>query len=795
MKTVKTQYNRRSFLKVSAAASGGLMVGISWLTSCNPSEAEQKSPPKEWFEINTFLKIGDNGLVTIISPNPEIGQNVKTAMPMIVAEELEVNWADVVVEQGALNTEWYTRQVAGGSQSIRQGWDALRMVGASAKQMLVAAAAQKWGVEPATCTVSNGEIKNAKGEKIGFGEIASAAAGMPVPTEIVLKEAKDYKIIGQGKGNVDIHKIVTGQPLFGIDTKREGMKYAVVTRPPFYAKTVETLDDSEAKKVNGVIDVIRFTVPRMEGFDLEKVAVVATSTWAAIKGQRALKITWKNDTTPESTALHDEKLLALFDKTPNEIKRTDGDVKKAFAEAEEVFEKTYESPFLPHNCMEPMNFFAHVTADKIDVFGPIQTPEWARGRIVDLLTPKTGDEATDTAAAAATAKKVNLGMSRMGGGFGRRLFGDFVLEAVKVSELSKQPIQLIWTREDDMSAGTYRPAIKYRVKAAIKGGQMTAYQLSEAAINQNMYGLLANGFPASAVENYQINLSAQPSNLTTGAWRAPYSNFLATAEQCFLDEVAEKMGKDSIDFRLELLAAAKKTYDAHAAIEASFEKEKEALRLAIETQKFLAKQLNVSEDEGKAFGEKIAKLEESLKAIDAKIGEATKNLPQKGNYEPDRYIEVLKVAKEKSGWGKAAAGEFLGFSSFFSHNSYVAEVAHLVMKDGKPIVKKVTCVVDCGLVINPKAATNLVQGGVIDGLGHALYGSFEIENGMPTAKNFDKYRMIRMPEAPEVEVHFINSQKSPTGLGEPPLPPAAAAFANAMYAATKKRLYKQPYLA
>ena len=754
--------NRRGFLKLSAATGGGLVLGFNW-TSCNaPSDVKAirvvKEMPKEWYDINAFLKIGDNGLVTIFSPNPEIGQNVKTSMPMIIAEELDVDWEDVVVEQAGLNTEWYTRQVAGGSQSIRAGWDSLRTTGATARKMLVNAAAKQWEVDAAECTVSNGVITNAKGDKISFGEIAKAASEMEIPAdeEVVLKETKDYKIIGTGRGNVDIEPIITGKPLFGIDTKKEGMLYASVLRAPAFGQRLKSLDDTDALKVSGVQQVIQIEVPLKEdGQTADKIAVLATSTWAAMKGKKALKAVWENATPAENSADHKTALTKLANSNAKEAFRKDGNPNKAFAEADEVIEHIYESPFLPHNCMEPMNFFANVTDEKVELVGPIQTPAWTRQRVADMLglvekhDPK--DKEKSKLAYDKAFEKIDLQMTRMGGGFGRRLYGDFAVEAAQISKMAKKPVQVVWSREDDMTAGTYRPAIHYKIRAAIKNNEITGYHLIEAAVNSNMWSSLADSFPAAGIANYQVDIHKLESNITIGAWRAPYTNFLASAEQTFLDEVAQKLGKDAVQLRLEILEKAKEVYAAHEKLEATIGDKKQLV-------------------------------------------EKKKDLTPKGNYEPDRFIEVIKLAAEKGNWGNAPAGMHLGFSSYYSHNTYVAQVAQVQMEDGVPRVKKVICAVDCGIVVNPLAATNLIQGGVIDGIGHSLYGDLTFENGQPSMSNFNQYRLIRMPEAPEVEVHYVDNGKSPTGLGEPTLPPAGAAIANAIHSATGERMYKQPYV-
>ncbi len=724
-----TAFNRRSFLKTSSLASGGLLIGFNLFQACKPEvvkEAAVDLAKLDYKDFNAFIKIAKNGAVTIFSPNPEIGQGVKTSMPMIIAEELEVPWEMVHVEQGILDTEHYTRQVAGGSQSIRHGWDALRQTGATARQMLVNAAAARWGVDPSECTVKDGVVSNTKGETLGYGDLVEEAAQLEVPEEVALKEPKDYTIIGTDRVNVDIDGIVTGKPMFGLDYKAEGMVYASVLRPPAFGQKLDTFDATEAKAVPGVIDVIRIGEKANALLNQEaknwtailsnsdKVVVVAKDTWSAIKGKNAVKATWISDSPLESTEMQDEKLMGLLNGKAFMNLRKDGDVEKAFAQADKILERTYESPFLPHNCMEPMNFFANVTAERIHLVGPVQTPEFAAMGVADML--------------GRDVKQVHLEMTRMGGGFGRRLYGDFVFEAAEISNALQKPVKVVSTREDDMTTGVYRPAIKYRIKASVKDGAITGYHLKEAAINSNMYGLIPNFFPAGAIENYQVDVANYRSNITTGAWRAPYTNFLAYAEQSFFDELAEMMEVDKIQMRLDLLEKAKGHND-----------------------------------------ERI-------------------------QYSPERMQEVIKTAVAKSGWGKQPEGVYQGFVSYYCHNSHVAEVANVQIEDGMPVVKKVTCVVDCGIVVNPLGAKNQVEGGVIDGIGHSMYGNFGFEDGMPTAMNYDRYRLIRMKEVPEVETHFIQNELSPTGLGEPTLPPAGGAVANALKAATGKRIYKQPFM-
>lgn len=727
MTTKKNTIDRRSFFKATALTGGGMIIGFNFFTACKPTV----EPPVDlsllnYNDFNAFIKIADNGAVTIFAPNPEIGQGVKTSMPMIIAEELSVAWENVHVVQGGLDTDVFERQIAGGSQSIRHGWEPLRQTGATARQMLVSAAAARWGVDASECSVSNGVITNSKGEMLGYGDVAKEAATMEVPKDVSLKDPKDYTIIGKDVQNVDIDEIITGKPLFGLDYKQEGMVYASVLRPPAFGKTLASFDATEAKAMPGVIDVIEigekvnnlmsnekanWTVQVAKS---NKVAVIAKTTWEAMKAKKAIKAKWTDASPMESTAFHDEQLLGLLDGKEFNTMRKDGDVEKAFADSDEILERTYESPFLPHNCMEPMNFYANITDEKIHLSGPIQTPEPTAAMVAAMLERDVSE--------------IDLEMTRMGGGFGRRLYSGFVLEAVEISDAIRMPVKMVSSREDDMTTGVYRPAIKYRIKAGIKDGKITGYHLKEAAINGNMYGLIPNFFPAGALENYQVDVANYKSNITTGAWRAPYTNFLAYAEQSFIDELAELMKVDLIQLRLDLLQKVKGTTD-----------------------------------------ERI-------------------------QYSAERMEKVIHMAVEKSDWGKTAEDVYQGFSAYYCHNSHVAEVADVMMENGIPVVKKVTCVVDCGIVVNRLGALNQVEGGVIDGIGHAMYGNMEFKDGVPQAANFDKYRLVRANESPKVEAFFMENDIAPTGLGEPTLPPAGAAIANAIKAATGVRILKQPFV-
>jgi isoquinoline 1-oxidoreductase beta subunit len=706
-----------------------MLLGFSWLTSCDPKPvaavmAPELVMPEKWVPVNAFLKIGDNGVVTIFSPNPEIGQNVKTSMPMIIAEELDVDWKNVVVEQGGLDTANYTRQVAGGSQSIRFGWTALRTTGATARQMLISAAATQLGVPVDELRTENGVIyHDGSDRKVGYGDVAEAAAALPVPDNVELKDPADFKIIGHGKKNVDAKKIVTGEPLFGIDLQEEGMLIAAIVHPPAFGMKLKSVDASAAEAMPGITKVVTINAAP-EGFDRQwsdtnaypnLVAVVGEKTWQVFQAKKALKIEWEKVTDMESSTDHSATLAKLIDTGKAEEARRDGDPEAAFAAAAKIVEATYSAPFLPHNTMEPMNFYANVTADKAELNGPIQTPEYLQKTVASVL----GMELS----------QVDIMMTRMGGGFGRRLYGHFGVEAALISKEVGAPIKLVYTREDDMTQGTYRPDYLVKYRAALDAdGNMVAFHVRGAGTNGSP--VFANRFPAGAVDNYLAENLNKESNISTGAWRAPRSNFIAGAEQAFLDEVAEAAGKDPIDFRLELFDRAAKS--------------------------------PVGKD---------------------------------NDYDAERYAGVLKLVRKESDWDNTK-GKSRGVAAYYCHNSYVAQVLDLELdKRGNPRVEKVYCSVDCGIVVNPEGARNQIEGGIIDGIGHALYGAQTFTDGKADHQNFDTYRLIRHNQAPKsVETSFVDNGIAPTGLGEPSLPPIIGALANAMYKVTGKRVYDQPFM-
>lgn len=699
--------SRRDFLKKAAIAGGGLVLGFSWFGADGEAPAVLKGRfPEKSIGFNSYLSIAADGRVTILSPNPELGQNIMTSFPMIVAEELDADWTKVKVEQAALDTKSFDRQLTGGSGAVPHSWKRLRMAGATARAMLIQAAATQWSVPVTECTASNGFVLHAaSGKKAGFGELAALAATLQVPKDVPLKDRKDFKIIGHAVKNVANKGIVTGKPMFGLDFYREGMLFAMIQRPPAFGTKIKTVDSASARAMPGIIDVVVFK---------NNVAVVGKSTWEIIKARKLLKVEYENEGAIESTSDHNAIFRTVMDNGKPEVKRKDGDVDAAFASAAKIIKAEYQCPFLSHSPMEPMNFFAHVKADGVELVGPSQTPASARTAVSKLLN--------------ISEDKITLELTRLGGGFGRRLKFDYVLEAAELSSIIKAPVKLIWTREDDMTGGNYRPAVRYHFEAALDAkGNLVGYKCRGVGINAGNL-VREDNFPSGAVDNLLIESIDYKSPVTTGAWRAPITNFLGFAEQAFIDEVAEAAGKDPVQFRLELLSKARIT---------------------------------------------------PAGAI---------------KYNIDRMEGVIKMAAEKSGWGIKKPGISQGFSVYFSHQSYVAQVCEVAMQAGKPVVKKIYAAADCGQVINLSGARQQVMGGITDGLGHAMYSKLSFKNGAAEQSNFHNYRLIRMKEIPEIEPYFVDNGIDPTGLGEPALPPTGGAVANAIYKAAGKRLRNQPFM-
>jgi isoquinoline 1-oxidoreductase beta subunit len=536
--------------------------------------------------------------------------------------------------------------------------------------------------------------------------------------------------------------MVTGKSLFGLDFKKDGMLIAMIEHPPAFGMKLKSFDASEALKMPGIKDVFRQKLYEDDyeqaAFDTrtfnELLVIVGNSTWEVMQARKKIKTTWEpiSDTKEtisrfggrkavvtvpaglESSDSHYKKMQENAIQ-PATVLRKDGDPETAFKNAAQILERTYTAPFLAHNCMEPMNFFADVTEEKALVAGPLQAPGWAEPTLANLLN--------------LDASKIKIQMTRMGGGFGRRGCAHYMFEAALISQKIKAPVKLVYTREDDMTYGIYRPMYTATYRAALDANKnLIGFHIKGGGIPE--HAIHANRFPAGAVDNYLAEGWEIPSNITVGAFRAPRSNFNAAAEQSFVDELAEAMGKDPIDFRLELLKRAKEN----------------------------------------------------------PVG-------KNNEYDADRYAGILNLVREKSGWNKPENKKYSrGVAAYFCHNSYAAHVVDMVKKDGQPYVERVFSAVDCGVVINPDAAINMVQGAVVDGIGNALYGGLTLKDGVPEQNNFNRYRMIRFRDVPKkIDVSFVENNIDPTGLGEPPFPPVFAAVANALYKSMGKRFYEQPF--
>lgn len=745
MKNAKNHQSRRSFLKVTSLTGGGMMIGFSWFANLIPNEAIAHTQDKEnWVELNGFIKITPDNQVKIFNPNPEFGTNVMTSLPMMVNEELEADWSKVIVEMGDYDTPRFKNQFTGGSRAMAMAWRPLRTAGATARLMLMQAAANEWGVSVSELTVSKGVVMHqASNRSANYGSLATAAAKLPKPEKVNLKKPSEFTLLGTAQKNKVGKQIVGGESLFTIDYQMEGMLIAMVIHPPAFGMELKSFDASEALKMPGIKAVFDFQVYKdgyaKAGFDTRAfnklIAVVGNSTWEVMNARKKVVAQWepfqsqkdtvmtrggikKEENIPaglENTVSHLRQMHDM-QKKPTRVARKDGDPETAFKNAKKVLERTYTAPFLAHNPMEPISCVAHITDDKAFFVAPIQIPEMMKQNILANLDLKP--------------EQIDMKLARMGGGFGRRAYGHYIVEAGHISRKVKAPVKLIYTREDDLTNGIYRPTYIMTYKAAIdENNNITALHVIGGGFPESP--LHENRFPAGVFANYLAESWELPSNITIGAYRAPRSNFNASAEQSFLDELAETVGKDPLEFRIELLKKAKAS----------------------------------------------------------PIG-------KNNDYDADRYIGVLELLKEKSNWGSPASKNAKrGVSAYFCHASYAAHVVDITMKNGQPVVEKVVSALDCGFVVNPEGAKNMVEGAVVDGIGNALYGELIFDKGTSQQKNLNQYRIIRHREAPKkIDVHFVKNTIDPTGLGEPPFPPVFAAVANALYQATGKRLYDQPYL-
>ena len=724
----KAALGRRAFLKASALAGGGLLLNVSIPMAARAASGAHAQPAT----LSAFITITPDGLVTIVGKNPEIGQGIKTSLPMLVAEELDADWDKVRITQGDLDPK-YGFQMAGGSTSTPTNWLPMRQVGAGARAMLVEAAAKRWGVPAAGLTTAKGVITNpATGKTLTYGAVAADAVGSTVPdlTKVPLKDPKDFTIVGRAIGGIDSPRIVKGEPIYGLDTRLPGMVYAAFERAPVFGAKLVSADLSAVKAMPRIKDAFVLQSDNVAERLVDGVAVISDNWWIASQARKALKIEWDNgEWASDSSAGYAAKANELMGQAPKDVIAKDGDVDAALASAAKVIEADYSYPFLAHVPMEPMNCTALVHEDgSVELWAPTQNPADGQQGVAKTLGIKP--------------EQVKVHLTRCGGGFGRRLTNDFMSQSAAIAAKMKgTPVQLIWSREDDVHSDFYRPGGWHRFRAALDAqGKLTGFDdhfITYSTGGQVGFfaGMEADVFPAKFVPSLRYGQTAMETRVPMGALRAPRSNGLAFVFQAFLDEVAEAQGRDLPALLLDLLPD-EPAPPPHPG----------------------------------PFG------------------------PQP-SFDPHRSRGVIQKAMQMADWGTPApAGHGKGFGFYFSHAGYFAEVVEASVNErGQPVVHNVWVAGDVGSqIVNPSGALNQVQGSVIDGIGQASALAIEIVGGAVKQSNFDDYPLPRMPITPKVMVEFVKTPNPPTGLGEPALPPVLAALTNALHKATGKRIRSLP---
>ena len=717
--------DRRSFLRLSALASGGLVLGIYLKSSDRAAAAEIVKAGglvDGNFAPNAFIRIATDGSVTIYSARPEIGQGIKTSLPMIVAEELGVDWKSVKVESAPLDSE-FGSQAAGGSTSTPTSYLPMRRAGATARAMLIQAAADTWGVPASECFAENGAVHHRDtGKALSYGALVSKAATLPVPDAktVQLKDPKDFSLLGSRIGGVDNPRIVTGQPLFGIDQKLPGMLYAVYERCPVFGGAVASANLDRIKALPGVKDafVISDATGGVTGL-VPGVAILADSTWSAISAKRQLSIKWDEGAhAGDSWAGFASKAKAMAEGSDLKQVRRDGDPEAALAGAAKVVEAAYTYPFISHLNLETQNCTVSIEGDRVKILSPTQNPARVRKEVAQYL--------------GVSEENVSLTITRIGGGFGRRLDPDPALEAAAIAKRAGVPVKLTWTREDDLRHDHYRPGGFHFFKGGVDAqGKLSVWTSKHVAFGR---GLAGDDFPGRFVANYKLETGTLPNNVPMGPWRAPGSNTFAWVICSFLDELAHAAGRDPVEFNLEVLGTR-----------------------------------------------------------DLVPGSGPRSQPY--NAARMRGV-IKEVAEKSGWGQSLPRGQGMGLGYYFSHQGYIAEVAKVtVSNSGDLKVDRVVAAVDVGSqIVNLSGAENQVQGSIIDGLGAAWYQELNIDKGRIVQSNLFDYPMIRMPDAPEkIEIHFVKTAYPPTGLGEPCLPPLAPAVSNAIFAATGKRIREFPF--
>jgi isoquinoline 1-oxidoreductase subunit beta len=720
---------RRDFCRATVA-TGSLIVAAFPA----PGHAREKR-----FEPNAFVRIDPSGQVTIIVARPEIGQGVHTALPMLVAEELDVDWTQIRIESAGVDPGRYGDQYAGGSQSVRNGWEPLRRAGAVARVLLVRAAALQWRVDVSECETAHGLVTHRPtARRLAYGRLAAAAASLPLPKDAPLKEPGRFQLIGRPMRQRATRDIVRGAQRFGLDTRVPGMRFASIERAPVLGARVLALDDAAARAVAGVRAVVRIDADALPGFGdnnpqpANGVAVIADCTWSALKGRKALRITWSEGAASEDSEQRRLECRRLAGEAPERIVRNDGDVERSFGTAAHTVEAVYEVPLLAHAAMEPMNCVVDARADRCEVWAPTQNPVYAR-----------------TVAAAICAlplESVTIHTVRSGGGFGRRFYADYVGEATVLSRAAGAPVQVMWTREDDIRHDYFRPASYHRVRAALDAqGRLIGWteHLVQAQRGDFLKWAPPAGearlpagdevgdqdFPAGYVPNLRLMASAiRDCPVPLGQWRsvADFSNVFVS--QSFIDELAHLAGRDPLAYRLEV------------------------------------------------------------------IGDPRTMPYGRGSYDCGRLRRVLELAAERSSWGAPLpAGTGRGIAGCYANHGYVAVVAEVeVGATGEVRVRRLIMAADIGTVINPLGASAQIEGSAVFALSAALKEEITVANGRIVQGNFDDFDVLRMPETPRIEVHLVPSTETPLGIGEPAVPPVTPALTNAIFSVTGIRLRRLP---
>jgi CO/xanthine dehydrogenase Mo-binding subunit len=680
-----------------------------------PHGSSQKNG--ETFAPNAYLKITPDGKIMVVVARSEMGQGVRTSLPMILAEELEADLNQITIEQAGAST-LYGDQTTGGSASVRTTWDPMRKAGAAAREMLISAAALEWGVPRSACKAEHGTITHvASNRKLSYGQLANRAATQPIPSDPPLKQAKDYKLVGTRVPRVDTPAKVQGAAEYGIDFRVPDMRYALLARCPVFGGKVASFDDKESKKIAGVSYVGKVSD--------SGVAVVADTVWGAMEGRRVLSVTWDEGPNKDlnSAAISEGLKQAAASKKGVALYAV-GDVSKTGGRHVEA---AYELPFMAHAPMEPGNCVARFQGAKCEIWAPTQVPQDVR----DSVATAVGLD----------PDQVKVNITLLGGGFGRRLEHDYAVEAALVSKAINGPVKVLWTREDDMRFSTYRPASYHKMSASLDGQGWPgtfSHAIVSPSINAQKGTQLEGGVDPDlkdevalvySLPNALLQYVQTETPVPLGWMRSVYALQAAFASESFIDELAAAAGKNPLDYRLHLLTR-----------------------------------------------------DEEIKYFDA-------------TWKTARMRGALQLAAEKAGWGKpSAAGRYQGIACFGCFSSYAANVVEISMENDKPRIHRVVGAIDCGQVINPNILEQQIQGAIIYGLTNALRARITIDKGRVVQGNFDDYEPIRMSEAPVVEAYFVDSHETPSGAGEPPLPPVAPALCNAIYAATKKRIRSLPVL-